>query len=955
MQNPFQHINDVLSFSGEEAHRTLRNQVNTEHLMLGILHANNRQVNDIFDHFGINADVLRSTLYDSQEKDMEDLSEKRKEQQDVNVTKRITPMKYNKETSAVISDSLIEARLCDGYTAMVEPIHLLLAILKNEQCDPAKLLITQGLTYKRLFDYISGYGNEIEDRLNKLNQEVENYKRTQKTEESTEDNPEDNLDGNLDDNFKGDVDGDFEGNLQDAENIEDNEDIHDAGMIAEGELDFQDQAGDLMDPDEEPLDFSDEHPNGNANNGGNGSNAMGNTKPNVIGTGGKKSTKSNTPFLDKFGYDLTKAAKDGKLDPVVGRDQEICRVMEILGRRKKNNPVLIGEPGVGKSAIIEGLAQMLSKQGGDHCSLFFNKRIVSLDLAGLVAGTKFRGQFEERIKGVIKELEKNQDIILFIDEIHTMIGAGSAEGTMDAANILKPALARGTLQCIGATTLNEYRKSIEKDGALERRFQKVIVEPTTAEATLQILHNIKEQYEEHHNVYFTDEALEACVKLSDRYINDRNFPDKAIDVMDEVGSHIHINSATVPYELVKAEKCLNDIIERKQTAVSYQNFEMAATLRDLQTHQEKKIEKIRKKWEHGDPSHRIVVEECHIADVISRMTGIPAQRMAESESKRLKSMADTLKAEVIAQDDAIDKVVKAIQRNRMGLRDPNHPIGVFMFLGPTGVGKTYLAKKLAEEVFGSADALFRIDMSEYAEGYNTARLIGAPPGYVGYDEGGQLTEKVRRKPYCIVLLDEIEKASSQVFNLLLQVLDEGRLTDGNGRLIDFKNTIIIMTSNAGTRQLKEFGRGVGFNAGGLSGEGTLIADKDKEYARSVVQKSLSKQFAPEFLNRFDEIITFDQLDIQAIKRIVDLELKTLVKRVEEKGYHFQITEKAKEFVATKGYDVQFGARPLKRAIQNYVEDGLCSLLMEGNLLPGDTITIGKSTKKDELTFKSNRK
>ena len=449
--------------------------------------------------------------------------------------------------------------------------------------------------------------------------------------------------------------------------------------------------------------------------------------------------------------------------------------------------------------------------------------------------------------------------------------------------------------------------------------------------------------------------MEACVKLSDRYINDRNFPDKAIDVMDEVGSHIHINSATVPDELVKAEKCLNDIIERKQTAVSYQNFEMAATLRDLQTHQEKKIEKIRKKWEHGDPSHRIVVEEYHIADVISRMTGIPAQRMAESESKRLKSMADTLKAEVIAQDDAIDKVVKAIQRNRMGLRDPNHPIGVFMFLGPTGVGKTYLAKKLAEEVFGSADALFRIDMSEYAEGYNTARLIGAPPGYVGYDEGGQLTEKVRRKPYCIVLLDEIEKASSQVFNLLLQVLDEGRLTDGNGRLIDFKNTIIIMTSNAGTRQLKEFGRGVGFNAGGLSGEGTLIADKDKEYARSVVQKSLSKQFAPEFLNRFDEIITFDQLDIQAIKRIVDLELKTLVKRVEEKGYHFQITEKAKEFVATKGYDVQFGARPLKRAIQNYVEDGLCSLLMEGNLLPGDTITIGKSTKKDELTFKSNRK
>ena len=526
---------------------------------------------------------------------------------------------------------------------------------------------------------------------------------------------------------------------------------------------------------------------------------------------------------------------------------------------------------------------------------------------------------------------------------------------MDAANILKPALARGTLQCIGATTLNEYRKSIEKDGALERRFQKVIVEPTTAEATLQILHNIKEQYEEHHNVYFTDEALEACVKLSDRYINDRNFPDKAIDVMDEVGSHIHINSATVPEELIEAEKKLNEIVAKKQAAVACQNFEMAATLRDCQTKQEQDIEVIRKKWEHGDPSHRTLVGETEVTDVISRMTGIPMQRMAESENKRLKEMADVLKAEVIAQDSAIDKVVKAIQRNRMGLRDPNHPIGVFMFLGPTGVGKTYLAKKLAEELFGSADALFRIDMSEYAEGYNTARLIGSPPGYVGYDEGGQLTEKVRRKPYSIVLLDEIEKASSQVFNLLLQVLDEGRLTDGNGRLIDFKNTIIIMTSNAGTRQLKEFGRGVGFNAGGLSGEGTLIGEKDKEYARSVVQKSLAKQFAPEFLNRLDEIITFDQLDINAIKRIVDLELKKLVKRVEEKGYRFQMTDKAKEFVATKGYDVQFGARPLKRAIQNYVEDGLCELLMEESLQPGDTICIGKSVKKDELTFKRNKK
>lgn len=523
---------------------------------------------------------------------------------------------------------------------------------------------------------------------------------------------------------------------------------------------------------------------------------------------------------------------------------------------------------------------------------------------------------------------------------------------MDAANIMKPALARGFIQCIGATTLNEYRKSIEKDGALERRFQKIIVEPTTAEETLEILHNIKEKYEEHHNVSYTDEALKACVKLADRYMHDRSFPDKAIDVMDEAGAHIHINSATVPDELIEAEKKLNATIAKKQAAVASQNFEMAATLRDYQTKQERDIEMMRKQWEHGDPNHRVTLDETEIAKVVSNMTGIPVQQMAESENIRLRNMGKVLKEKVIAQDAAIDKVVKSIQRNRMGLKDPNHPIGVFMFLGPTGVGKTYLAKKLAEEMFGSADALFRIDMSEYAEGFNTSRLIGSPPGYVGYDEGGQLTEKVRRKPYSIVLLDEIEKANSQVFNLLLQVMDEGRLTDGNGRLIDFRNTIIIMTSNAGTRQLKEFGRGVGFNAGGIGSNGMPIDEKDKEYARSVIQKHLSKQFAPEFLNRLDEIITFDQLDLSAITSIVDLELKSLVKRIENLGYHFQMTDKAKEFVASKGYDVQFGARPLKRVIQNYVEDGLCELLMEGNLKPGATISIGKNPKKDELTFKN---
>lgn len=948
MQNPFQHINDVLNYSGKEAYRMLGNQVNTEHLMLGILHCNNKQVNDIFEHFGINTDVLRSTLYDSQEQAID----KNSAEGDTE-TEEGRALKYDKETSEVISEAIIEARLCEGKAALVQPEHLLLAILKKDKCDPAKLLITQGLTYKKLFDYINGINLDIDNKLYKLNQEVENYKRNQTDgdsgQEAVDDKPEIET---APDQEKFSAEDDF--NLIDLRDkkqlsesqLPENQEEADTSTLPDGAASVQDNQGDLLDPEEEPLDFSE---NQNSNNGkqdgNNGKNAR-----NVVGA---KPTKSNTPYLDKFSYDLTKAAKDGSLDPVVGRDKEITRLMEILGRRKKNNPVLIGEPGVGKSAIVEGLAQMIAK--GDQSSLFFNKRVLSLDMTGIVAGTKYRGQFEERIKGVIKELERNPNIIVFIDEIHTLIGAGGAEGSMDAANIMKPALARGFIQCIGATTLNEYRKSIEKDGALERRFQKIIVEPTTAEETLEILHNIKEKYEEHHNVSYTDEALKACVKLADRYMHDRSFPDKAIDVMDEAGAHIHINSATVPDELIEAEKKLNATIAKKQAAVASQNFEMAATLRDYQTKQERDIEMMRKQWEHGDPNHRVTLDETEIAKVVSNMTGIPVQQMAESENVRLRNMGKTLKEKVIAQDAAIDKVVKSIQRNRMGLKDPNHPIGVFMFLGPTGVGKTYLAKKLAEEMFGSADALFRIDMSEYAEGFNTSRLIGSPPGYVGYDEGGQLTEKVRRKPYSIVLLDEIEKANSQVFNLLLQVMDEGRLTDGNGRLIDFRNTIIIMTSNAGTRQLKEFGRGVGFNAGGIGSNGMPIDEKDKEYARSVIQKHLSKQFAPEFLNRLDEIITFDQLDLSAITSIVDLELKSLVKRIENLGYHFQMTDKAKEFVASKGYDVQFGARPLKRAIQNYVEDGLCELLMEGNLKSGSVISIGKNPKKDELTFKNMTK
>ncbi len=656
--------------------------------------------------------------------------------------------------------------------------------------------------------------------------------------------------------------------------------------------------------------------------------------------------ESKTPVLDNFSTDLTQAAAEGKLDPVVGREREIQRVIEILCRRKKNNPILIGEPGVGKSAIAEGLAQMIASK---HTSpVLFNKRLVNLDMTSIVAGTKYRGQFEERIKALLKELESNPDIIVFIDEIHTMIGAGSAPGTMDAANIMKPALARGAIQCIGATTLDEYRNSIEKDGALERRFQKVIVESTSAEQTVEILHNIKERYEQHHHVSYSEEAIKACVKLTDRYITDRFFPDKAIDALDEVGSRVYLQHAEVPPAIVEKENEIKRVKDKKQQAVFNQNFELAASYRDRQTELERDLAELQRQWTEGDIIERVTVSEAEVAEVVSMMSGVPVQRMAEAEGIRLKGMAEELKKAVVAQDAAIEKMVKSIQRNRVGLREPNHPIGVFMFLGPTGVGKTYLAKKLAEFMFGSADALIRIDMSEYTESFNTSRLIGAPPGYVGYEEGGQLTERVRRKPYSIVLLDEIEKAHPNVFNMLLQVLDEGRLTDGNGRLVDFRNTVIIMTSNAGTRQLKEFGRGVGFNAGGNMG--LSMNDKDKEYARSIIQKSLSKQFAPEFLNRLDEIITFDQLDIEAIKRIIDIELQSLYKRIEQMGYQLNITDSAKEMVATKGYDVQFGARPLKRAIQNYIEDLVCERILEGTLHDGDTIHIDKKENAEELTI-----
>ncbi|MDX2445191.1 MAG: ATP-dependent Clp protease ATP-binding subunit [Bacteroidales bacterium] len=653
-------------------------------------------------------------------------------------------------------------------------------------------------------------------------------------------------------------------------------------------------------------------------------------------------TNSETPVLDNFGIDLTKAAEEDRLDPIVGREKEIERLAQILSRRKKNNPILIGEPGVGKSAIAEGLAERIIKRQVSR--ILFGKRVVTLDLASIVAGTKYRGQFEERMKAILNELAKTDNIILFIDEIHTIVGAGGATGSLDAANMLKPSLARGEIQCIGATTLDEYRQHIEKDGALERRFQKVMVEATSIEETLEILKNIKERYEDHHNVYYTDEALDSCVKLTNRYISDRFLPDKAIDALDEAGSRVHISNIVVPERILELEKRLEGTKKEKITAVKNQNFEKAASFRDREKELIDGLEEEKKKWEKELSKNRQEVDDETVAEVVAMMTGVPVQRIAQAEGARLLKMNEEIQDSVIGQKDAIGKIVKSIQRNRAGLKDPNKPIGSFIFLGPTGVGKTHLAKVLAEYLFDSADNLIRVDMSEYMEKFSISRLVGAPPGYVGYEEGGQLTEKVRRRPYAVVLLDEIEKAHPDVYHILLQVLDEGQLTDSLGRRVDFRNTIVIMTSNIGSRQLKDFGQGVGFDTGSKK-------SSQNDINKGIIQKALKRAFAPEFLNRVDDVVMFNSLQKEDIFKIIDIELRGLFARINNLGYQIKLTTEAKDYVAEKGYDVQFGARPLKRAIQKYIEDPMAEVIIQADLKEGDTIAVGFDKEKEELTFK----
>lgn len=814
----------------------------------------------------------------------------------------------------------------------IEPEHLLLGILRDGECKAAEIL-------KSFYLNLKGIKNELEIQLREKSIQ-ENYSQDITfSEEASKILTLSKLEAKLMNNEKVDTPHILLAIMRDNQNnaykILDKNDVTYEKII------------DRLKQEEAPfdgLDFNDDEEeegigrrgNADKNNDGFGSSANRQTTQTE-----QKQAEGGTPYLDNYGIDLTKAAEGGKLDPVVGREKEIERIAQILSRRKKNNPILIGEPGVGKSAIAEGLALRIVEKRVSRA--LFGKRIVSLDMTAVVAGTKYRGQFEERIRAILTEVKKHPDVILFIDEIHTIVGAGSAAGSMDAANMLKPALARGEIQCIGATTLDEYRKNIEKDGALERRFQKVLVEPTSPEETLQILRNIKDKYEEHHNVTYTDEALEACVRLTDRYVTDRYFPDKAIDAMDEAGSRIHLTHISVPREIEEQERLIEEAQQHKNEAIRLQNFELAASFRDRENQYTEQLERLKNEWKEKLKDNRETVDAPQIEEVVSMISGVPVQRMAQAEGVRLKGMKQALLSKVIGQDKAVETLVRSIQRSRVGLKDPNKPIGTFLFLGPTGVGKTHLAKELAKNMFGTTDAIIRIDMSEYMEKFTVSRLVGAPPGYVGYEEGGQLTEKVRRHPYSIVLLDEIEKAHSDVFNMLLQVMDEGRLTDSLGRTVDFKNTIIIMTSNIGTRQLKEFGKGIGFTA--------QTGENEKEHANSVIRKALNKSFAPEFINRLDEIVTFDQLDIASLEKIIDIELAGLYKRIEGCGYHLLLDQEAKRFVAEKGYDVQFGARPLKRSIQNHLEDGLAELIINEEPQTGDTLHVYMNAQGDGVEMK----
>ena len=814
----------------------------------------------------------------------------------------------------------------------IEPEHLLLGILRDGECKAAEVL-------KSFYLDLKGIKNELETQLREKSI-LENYSQDISfSEEASKILTLSKLEARLMNDEKVDTPHILLAIMRDNQN--------NAYKILEKNDVTYEKIIDRLKQEEAPfdgLDFNDDEEeegigrrgNADKNNDGFGSSANRQTTQTE-----QKQADGGTPYLDNYGIDLTKAAEGGKLDPVVGREKEIERIAQILSRRKKNNPILIGEPGVGKSAIAEGLALRIVEKRVSRA--LFGKRIISLDMTAVVAGTKYRGQFEERIRAILTEVKKHPDVILFIDEIHTIVGAGSAAGSMDAANMLKPALARGEIQCIGATTLDEYRKNIEKDGALERRFQKVLVEPTSPEETLQILRNIKDKYEEHHNVTYTDEALEACVRLTDRYVTDRYFPDKAIDAMDEAGSRIHLTHISVPQEIEEQERLIEEAQQHKNEAIRLQNFELAASFRDRENQYTEQLERLKNEWKEKLKDNRETVDAPQIEEVVSMISGVPVQRMAQAEGVRLKGMKQALLSKVIGQDKAVETLVRSIQRSRVGLKDPNKPIGTFLFLGPTGVGKTHLAKELAKNMFGTTNAIIRIDMSEYMEKFTVSRLVGAPPGYVGYEEGGQLTEKVRRHPYSIVLLDEIEKAHSDVFNMLLQVMDEGRLTDSLGRTVDFKNTIIIMTSNIGTRQLKEFGKGIGFTA--------QTGENEKEHANNVIRKALNKSFAPEFINRLDEIVTFDQLDIASLEKIIDIELAGLYKRIESCGYHLLLDQEAKRFVAEKGYDVQFGARPLKRSIQNHLEDGLAELIINEEPQTGDTLHVCMNAQGDGVEMK----